>query len=90
MGEHFAKILILCFEEKAKIIIGQRKKSKQKSDCKHLYFRNNWLLRSGQRFWEIAAATIEERLRLYGSKTRCFCPSESKATRIKASLSYIY
>jgi len=39
------------------------------------------------RFWEIAAATIEERLRLYGSKTRCFCPGESKATRIKASLS---
>ncbi len=36
---------------------------------------------------EIATATIEERLRLYGSKTRCFCPSESKATRIKASLS---
>jgi len=32
-------------------------------------------------------ATIEGRLRLYGSKTRCFCPSESKATRIKASLS---
>jgi hypothetical protein len=32
-------------------------------------------------------ATIEERLRLYASKTRCFCPSESKATRIKASLS---
>ena len=32
-------------------------------------------------------ATIEERLRLYGSKTRCFCPSVSKATRIKASLS---
>jgi hypothetical protein len=26
-------------------------------------------------------------LRLYGSKTGCFCPSESKATRIKASLS---
>ncbi len=38
-------------------------------------------------FWEIDAATIEERLRLYGSKTRCFCPSVSKATRIKASLS---
>jgi len=38
-------------------------------------------------FGKIAAATIEERLRLYGSKTRCFCPSESKATRIKASLS---
>ncbi len=35
----------------------------------------------------IAAATIEERLRLYGSQTRCFCPGESKATRIKASLS---
>jgi hypothetical protein len=32
-------------------------------------------------------ATIEERLRLYGSKTRCFCPSQSKVTRIKASLS---
>jgi len=42
------------------------------------------LLRHG--FWEIPAATIEERLRLYGSKTRCFCPGESKATRIKASL----
>jgi len=26
-------------------------------------------------------------LRQYGLKTRCFCPSESKATRIKASLS---
>jgi hypothetical protein len=26
------------------------------------------------RFWEIVAATIEERLRLYGKKTRCFCP----------------
>ncbi len=38
-------------------------------------------------FREIAAATIEERLRLYGSKTRCFCPGVSKATRIKASLS---
>jgi len=33
------------------------------------------------------AATIEERLMPYGSKTLCFCPSESKATRIKASLS---
>jgi len=32
-------------------------------------------------------ATIEERLRLYGSKTRCFYPSKSKATRFKASLS---
>jgi len=32
-------------------------------------------------------ATIEERLRLYSSKTRCFCPSESKTTRFKASLS---
>ena len=32
-------------------------------------------------------ATIEERLRLYGSKTRNFCPSESKAIRFKASLS---
>jgi len=53
----------------------------------HLHFRDNWLLCSGQRFWEIAAATIEERLRIYGSKTRCFCPSVSKATRIKASLS---
>jgi len=31
--------------------------------------------------------TIEERLRLYASKTHCFCPSESKAARIKASLS---
>jgi glycerol dehydrogenase-like iron-containing ADH family enzyme len=47
-----------------------------KDYCKHLHFRNNWLLYSGQRFWEIVAATIEERLRLYGSKTRCFCPSE--------------
>ena len=28
-----------------------------------------------------------ERLRLCGSKTRCFCPSETKATRIKASVS---
>jgi hypothetical protein len=55
--------------------------------CKHLHFRDNWLLCSGQRFWEIDAATIEERLRLHGSKTRCFCPSVSKATRIKASLS---
>jgi hypothetical protein len=54
---------------------------------KHLHFFDNWLLCSGQRFWKIVAATIEERLRLYGSKTRCFCPSESKATRIKASLS---
>jgi hypothetical protein len=35
----------------------------------------------------MSVATIEERLRLYGSKTRCFCPSVSKATRIKASLS---
>jgi UDP-GlcNAc:undecaprenyl-phosphate GlcNAc-1-phosphate transferase len=34
----------------------------------------------------IDEATLKERLRLYGSKTRCFCPSESKATRIKASL----
>ncbi len=32
-------------------------------------------------------ATLKERLRQYGLKTRCFCPSESKATRIKASLS---
>jgi len=32
-------------------------------------------------------ATLKEKLRQYGSKTRCFCPSESKATRIKASLS---
>jgi len=31
-------------------------------------------------------ATIEGRLRLYGSKTRFFCPSESKITRFKASL----
>jgi hypothetical protein len=30
MGEHHAQILISCFEKKAKIIIGQRKKSKQK------------------------------------------------------------
>ena len=35
----------------------------------------------------MSVATIEERLRLYGSKTRCFCPSVSKVTRIKASLS---
>jgi len=35
-------------------------------------------------------ATIEERLRPCGSKTRCFCPSETKATRIKASLFYTY
>jgi len=35
----------------------------------------------------MSVATIEERLRLYGSKTRCFCPSVSKATRINASLS---
>jgi len=48
---------------------------------KHLQIRD-W-----RRFWEIVAATIEEGLRLYGSKTRCFCPSVSKATRIKASLS---
>jgi hypothetical protein len=54
---------------------------------KHLRFPDNWVLCSGQRFWEIVASTIEERLNLYGSKTRCFCPSESKATRIKASLS---
>jgi integrase len=27
---------------------------------KHLYFRDNWLLCSGQRFWEIVAATIED------------------------------
>jgi len=30
MDKHFAKILILCFEEKAKIITRPRKKSKQK------------------------------------------------------------
>jgi len=52
---------------------------------KHLHFRDNQLPCSGQRFWEIAAATIEERLKLYGSKTRCFCPSESKATRINGA-----
>ncbi|NIM58254.1 MAG: hypothetical protein GTO16_04835 [Candidatus Aminicenantes bacterium] len=51
---------------------------------KHLQGRYNSL--PNLRFWEIAAAIIEERLRQYGSKTRCFCPSESKATRIKASL----
>ena len=28
--------------------------------CKHLHFRDNWLLCSGQRFWEIDAATIED------------------------------
>jgi len=60
MNKHFAKILILCFEEKTKIIIRQRRKSKQKWAGKHLHFRNNWLLCSGQRFWEIAAATIED------------------------------
>jgi len=27
----------------------------------------------------MAAATIEERLRLYGSKTRCFCPKKNGA-----------
>jgi len=32
-------------------------------------------------------AIIEGRHRPYGSKTHCFCPSESKATRFKASLS---
>jgi hypothetical protein len=32
-------------------------------------------------------ATLKERLRQYGLKTRCFCPSVSKATRIKALLS---
>jgi len=34
----------------------------QKIDLKskHLHFRDNWLLCSGQRFWEIAAATIED------------------------------
>ncbi len=52
---------------------------------KHLHIPYNSLLRN--RFWEIAEATIEERLRQYGSKTRCFCPSVSKATRIKALLS---
>ncbi len=36
---------------------------------KHLHFLDNWMVCSGQRFWEIAVATIEERLRLYGSKT---------------------
>jgi hypothetical protein len=38
MDEHYAQILSLCFEEKAKIIIGQRKKSKQKLAGKHLHF----------------------------------------------------
>jgi len=57
------------------------------SKGKHLHFRDNCLLCSRQRFWEIVEAAIEEKLKLYGSKTRCFCPSESKATRIKASLS---
>jgi hypothetical protein len=32
---------------------------------KHPYFRDNWLLFLGQRFFEIVAATIEEGLRLY-------------------------
>ncbi len=42
---------------------------------KHLHICYKLLLR--HRFWwEIPAATIEERLRLYGSKTRCFCPRE--------------
>ena len=27
---------------------------------KHLHFLDNWLLCSGQRFWEIVAATIED------------------------------
>ena len=27
---------------------------------KHLHFRDKWLLCSGQRFWEIVAATIED------------------------------
>ena len=27
---------------------------------KHHHFRDNWLLYSGQRFWEIVAATIED------------------------------
>jgi len=41
---------------------------------KHLHFLDNWMVCSGQRFWEIVVATIEERLRLYGSKTRlCGC-----------------
>ena len=35
----------------------------------------------------MVAATIEERLRLFGSKTRNFCPSESKVTRFQAPLS---
>jgi ribosomal protein S6E (S10) len=28
-------------------------------------------------FGKIVAATIEERLRLYSSKTRCFCPRKN-------------
>ncbi len=46
---------------------------------KNLHICYSSLLR--HRFWEIAAATIEERFRQYESKTRCFCPSVSKATR---------
>jgi len=44
---------------------------------KHLHSRYNSLLR--HRFWEIAAATIEERLRQYGSKTRLLRPKKNGA-----------
>jgi hypothetical protein len=49
--------------------------------AKHFHLPSNWLLCSGQRFWETAVATIEERLRLNGSKTRCFLPIKPKAAR---------
>jgi len=47
------------------------------AQSEHLKIHDNRLLRHG--FWEIAAATIEEKLRLYGSKTRCFCPRKNGA-----------
>jgi len=63
-------------------------------DSPHIFLPQNleafFLVMKGEEcHWYLGMdeATIEERLRLYGSKTRCFCPSESKATRIKASLS---
>lgn len=42
MDEHYAQILILYIEEKAKIIIRRRKKSKHKWAGKLLHFRRKW------------------------------------------------
>ncbi len=57
---------------------------------KHFQISDSQFLYSKHGFWEIATATIEERLRLYDSKARCFCPRINGASRINGARLHLF